>query len=413
MSGRPRAIVATPRLPWPVDDGGRLGLWQILVATARHWDVTLLTLATPDEIRAGAHATPGALASVGVRTVAVPHRPWSVTRGVLADLTGPWPYVLARYRNPAFEDALRREVDRGRAELVVLNHLHLATYAPAARPAAVVLRQHNLEHVWLERYAQLLRAGVRRAYVTYQARRMRAAERSLCEGVDLVLAVQPDEADALRQLAPGARVETLSAAVDFHRFLERRPVTPPALLICGTFDRGSNADGARRFLERSWPRVRRSVPEARLRLVGKGLPAELRALASERGAEPVGYVEEFPPELAGAAMLVVPLWVGAGARLKIIEALAAKTPVVTTTLGAEGLGLEHDPNVLIGETEAALADAVVRILSDPALASRIAAAGHRHALEHFSEDVVGERMVRLCTEAVANRAAAGNPAPCR
>jgi len=116
---------------------------------------------------------------------------------------------------------------------------------------------------------------------------------------------------------------------------------------------------------------------------------------------------------AGAAMLVVPLWVGAGARLKIIEALAAKTPVVTTTLGAEGLGLEHDRNVLIGETEAALADAVVRILSDPALASRIAAAGHRHALEHFSEDVVGERMVRLCTEAVANRAAAGNPAPCR
>src|SRR5439155_24178750 len=126
-----------------------------------------------------------------------------------------------------------------------------------------------------------------------------------------------------------------------------------------------NPDGGRRFIDRGWPRVRARVPQARLRVVGKAMPESLTEAARDAGAEPVGYVESMAPEFARAAVLVVPLWIGAGARVKIVEAMAARLPVVTTTLGAEGLGLEPGRHAAFADTPEALGDAIADLLQEP------------------------------------------------
>lgn len=396
---REPALVLTPQPPWPLDDGGRIGLHQFTVSVARSWATTLLTMCRPGEMLAPASPQ---LAELGVRVECVPYTPPVTAMAALAGTFGRWPYTLARYRSRTFDSAIRAAVDRDRPELVMINHLHLATYADSLGGAARVLRQHNVESLWLERYANSLR-GPSREFALFQARRMRSAEGRLCSAMDLVLAIHDDEAAAIRALAPDARVEVVPVGVDFARFRDSAPGAPPVVLVAGSFNWPPNDEGARAFLAEGWPRIRARVPDARLRLVGKGMSDSLVAFAREAGAEPVGYVADIAAEYAAASALVVPLWAGAGMRVKIVEAMAARLPVVATSLAAEGLEVRCGVEAEIGETPTALADAAAGLLAGPERARAMADAAHAHAAIRWSLDAVAGRTQVLCEAAVKRR----------
>ena len=394
---RRRALIVTPRLPWPLDDGGRIGLWQAVWSVARAYETTLVSLVPATE--AGL-PLPVAFTSLGIQVVRVPHRPpWTPVAAVRGAF-GRWPYMLARYRNRALDQTLRRLVAEQNPAFAYVHHLHLATYLDALAGVPVVLREHNLEHLWLERYARTVLNPAVRLYALAQARRMRRTEAALCARCDLVLAIRDAEADVLRQLAPATRVEVLPIGIQMDRYLARAPEQPPVAILAGSWDWPPNREGGRRFVEAGWGRVRARLPGARLRVVGKALPAALAEVARRAGAEPVGYVEDMVPEFARASVMVVPLWMGAGARVKIVEALAARLPVVTTTLGAEGLGLTPGTHALFADTPESLGDAVADLLMQPGRAQSLAEAGYAFATERFSLDVVSRRTLELCASVV-------------
>ncbi len=400
---RPTALVLTPRLPWPLDDGGRIGLWQTVWSVSRAFDTTLVSMVPPG----GADGPlPPELEALGVRVVRVPHRaPWmplALVRGAL----GRWPYMLARYRDRGYDATLRGLVAERRPDLAFINALHLATYLDALAGVPAVLRAHNLEHLWLARYGDRLANPAARAYVRAQVRRMRRVEAELCARLDLVLAIREAEAEALRALAPDTRVETVPLGIDMGRYRPRAPESPPVVALIASWEWAPNVDGGRAFLERGWPRVRALAPEARLRVVGKGLPSELASLAGQMGAEAVGYVEDMSLEFARAAVLVVPLWMGSGIRVKIVEALAAGLPVATTTIGAEGLGLEPGVHAAFADTPESLGEAVAELLAQPDRARAMAEAGGVRMREHFSLAAVAARTTELCLAVTAARAGA-------
>jgi glycosyltransferase involved in cell wall biosynthesis len=387
-------------MPWPLDDGGLIGLWQALWSCAREWDTTLVSLVAPGDER---EPVPDAITALGVEVVRVPHRPPPMPVAALRGVFGRWPYTLARYRSRRLEETLRDLLAARAPEFVLFNHLHMLTALDAAAGTVAVLREHNLEHRWLARYANSIRQPLVRAYAHHQAWRMQRVETRLCARCDLVLAMHDPERDVLRRLVPGTRVETVPVGVDFARFLPRAPESPPVVLLTGSFVQPMNPEGARRFVLEGWPRVRARVPGVRLRIVGKSLPADLAGMARAAGAEPVGYVEDIAPEFSLASVMVVPLWVGAGARVKIVESLAAGLPVVSTPLGAEGLGLQSGRECLVADTPAALADALVSLLLDPAGAATMAAAGHAVARDRFSLEAVARLANRHIAEVVGRR----------
>lgn len=408
---RPRAIVVTGRLPWPLDDGGRIALWQSVWSAAQRYETTLVSLVPAGEEHRDPRPLPAAL---GFELVRIPHRFPMFPIAALRGMVGRWPYTLTRYRNRALDTALRRLIRERQPDCVIVNSLHFATYCDAFDGAVTVLRQHNVEHVWLERYAETLRDPFSRGYARDQARRMRHVERALCERFDLVLAIQEDEKRILQALAPAAHVATVPVGVDFARFLDRAPQSPAVVLLAASLGWPPNADGARRFLLEGWREVQARDPQLRLRIVGKDLSPSLAAVAREVGAEPVGYVEDIAPEFARAAALVVPLWAGAGARVKIVEALAARLPVVSTALGAEGLGLTPGREYLAAETPVGLAAAAADLANNLARASALAEAGHAFAREHFSLEAVAQRtndLIDATVTQVRARAADSRPAP--
>jgi polysaccharide biosynthesis protein PslH len=394
---RPAALVLTTRMPWPLDDGGRIVLWQNLTSVAHSHDVTLISFVPAGEERS---AVPAPVLSTCVRVVRVPHRPPSPLISAWRGLAGRWPYTIARYQDPAFERAIRGEAERTRPEFALVNNLHLAPYYEALNGVPMILRQHNAEHRWMASYARsrgLTPAGL---YARVQAGRLRAAERELCERAALVLAIQEVEADALRSLAPRARVRTLPVGVELERFLEPSPSEPPTVLLPASFRWNPNVEGAIRFLERGWPRVRAAAPSARLRVVGKGPPDVLRRAAERALAEIAADVPSMEEELSRASVVVVPLWVGAGARVKIVEAMAARVPVVATSAAAEGLELEPELHYRGADTAEGLGDAVAVLLRDPAERLRLSAQGRSLAESRWSMECVAHRQAALIAEAL-------------
>ncbi len=391
---RPLALVVTPQMPWPLDTGGRIGLWQMTTSLTREYRVLLVTL-----VHSGcAREAPGALTAMGIEVVAVPHsfppRPIAAIRGVF----GRWPYTLARYRNTLLGMTIARLVAERQPAFALVNHLHLAPCVASLGEVPMVLREHNVEYRWLARYAESQRHMLVRAYARQQSERMRRVEAELCRRAAMVLAIHEDEAAALRAITAEARIEVVPVGVDFSRYTPRAPENPPVVLLVGSFDWQPNADGARRFLLEGWPSLRKHAPHVRLRIVGRQLPESLASLARQVGAEPVGYVESMAPEFARASALVVPLWVGAGARVKIVEALAARLPVVSTPLGAEGLGLVTGEHYLGASDPAGLAESLATLIAEPALGERLERAGHALARAQFSLDAVARRTCELCAQ---------------
>jgi glycosyltransferase involved in cell wall biosynthesis len=282
----------------------------------------------------------------------------------------------------------------------------MATYIRDLAGVPVVYREHNLEHVWMKRYAE--RLGLRPAglYARTQVGRLKKAESSLVRLASLVLALQPGEAKGLQALAPSARVEVLPVGVDLSADPDPHPGEPPIVLLAGSFAWAPNVDGAVHFLREGWARVTARVPRARLRIVGKDAPRSVHRAADALGVEVVGYVDSFAEELAKATVFVVPLWVGAGVRVKIVQALAARVPVAATRLAAEGLGLTPGEHYAAGDTPGELGGQVATLLLTPAVRDLYRERGRALAEERWGLDAVAERQNRLCAdlgEATARR----------
>ena len=223
-----------------------------------------------------------------------------------------------------------------------------------------------------------------------------------------VIAVSPSDAELIRREYGVASVGHVPTGVDLEYFSASRPRPPESreLVFIGSMDWMPNEDGIRWFASDVFGRVQERIPGARLT---GGRPVAFAGHACARGAqfriEVTGTVADVRPYLERAAVSVVPLRVGGGTRLKIYEAMAMGVPVVSTTIGAEGLPLRNDEHLLIADTADEQVSAICALLTDRTRAGRLAAAARRYVQEHCSWDAVAERFLAQCPR----RAAADEP----
>ncbi len=281
-------------------------------------------------------------------------------------------------------DALIREL---RPDAIVVGQLYMEPYLPRSCSAATIFDSHNVEE---RRVATMVRAGGARAAVA--RRQLRPVARHEAEVVGRLgrtWAVSEEERVHFERLAPG-RVDLVPNGVDCAA-LPLREALPqaPEVLFLGRMDYGPNIDGARHLLADVLPRLRRR--DAVVRIVGANPPDELRKLA-EGAALPVdvtGFVDSTVPYLDAARLLAVSLRAGGGTRLKILEALARGVPVVTTSLGCEGLGLVHEREALIADDPADFAACVDRLLEDDELCERLVRDGRAAVEGRFDWRAIG------------------------
>lgn len=170
----------------------------------------------------------------------------------------------------------------------------------------------------------------------------------------------------------------------------RNPATPPRIGFIGLFDLPPNRDGVQWFVDQCWPRIKAAVPDARLRLIGKGSDA-IRTLAGT-DADALGWLTDPSDEIRTWSAMVVPIHIGAGTRVKIAQAFSLKCPVVSTTVGAHGYAAVNECDMFLADTATSFSDACVRAIREPALAAEIAERAWRRYLDHWTWEAVRPRV---------------------
>jgi polysaccharide biosynthesis protein PslH len=394
----------------PLDKGGRIRTYEMLRRLRDHHRVTYVALddgTITAEQRTRALEYCDDLVIVPWRRT--PLRGWRRGLAILRNVFSSLPFALAPFRSAAMTRAIRERCAAGEdaADVVVCDFLVPALNVPDDLPCPVVLFQHNVEAMIWERRTKVAGNPILRLYMGEQWRRMRTVERAQCLRFDHVVAVSPEDAAVFRTQYGVERVSSVPTGVDTEFFRPSGAVTrtPASIVFTGSMDWMPNEDGMVWFVDEILPRIERAVPGATLTIVGRRPTARVQALASGRTNVTVtGTVPDVRPYLESAAVVVVPLRVGGGTRIKIYEAMGMERAVVSTTIGAEGLDVIDGEHVVLADDAAAFADAVVALLQDPARADGIGRSAAQHVRTHFGWASVAEQFAERCSTA-ASRAA--------
>ena len=315
----------------------------------------------------------------------------------------PWSYERIVHRVPALQRELDRMIARDAYDVVQLEFCHMGTYRVGARredAPAICLDEHNVEYEVLERTATTATTALRRAYNAVDWRKVRSEELrawALADGCALCSA--RDEATLLAH-APATRTAVVPNGVDLDFFRpdpDAGPREPATLLFFGAIDYYPNTDGILYFLREVMPRLRSQLPSARVCIVGRKPPAAVLAYRSP-SVTIAGEVDDLRPWIERATAIVVPLRIGGGTRLKILEAMAMGKAVVSTSLGAEGIAVTNEKDILIADAAADFASRICSLAAEPEKALAIGAAARRLVIARYGWRSSVERLSELHAE---------------
>ncbi len=400
--GRPRLAFVSPVFLFPNDAGGKIRSTNILRGLKGGvFDVVLLSPATAEQ-QARWQAELNGVCDEFIAWQPAPQRPqWARALQLLSEL----PVNVVADRTASGLAAVRELSRRQDIDLLVFDFVHSAVLQPAWPGAPAVCFTHNVEAEIFARHAQQAPNVLRRWLWTSQHRKMQRFEGQALRRFDRVIAVSERDALAFRERYRVAQVEAIPTGVDLDFFAWQAPqpvdqAHPPTVVFTGSMDWRANIDGVQFFLDQVWPQVLAVRPEARFVVVGRNPPTSLQAAARQvRNVEFTGFVDDVRPYAHAAHAFVIPLLVGGGTRIKAFEAMAMGCPVLSTTIGMEGLDAEPGTHFVQRDDASALAQALVELLADAQLRDRLS-----HAARELVESRFGHRQVAQVFEDICRRA---------
>jgi len=392
-------LVLSHRVPYPPHNGAALRTYNMLRILAREYDITGLCFDRAD--RATAHLSLSerlaGLSSFGhFEAFPIPQEldRFRLVRDHALSLATGRPYTWYTHDSAPLLGRLETVLAERSFDVVHVDSLDLVRLLPLVRRLPIICTHHNVESALLRRRAGTERAPAA-AYLRHQANAIERAEREWLPRVALNIAVSPEDAEQLRALAPSARVAVVPNGVDVDYFAPRAEGAGAGCVFVGGTSWYPNRDALHWFAGDVMPRLRARGITPDVVWVGRATEAERREFGAIAGLRLTGYVDDIRPYVARAACYIVPLRVGGGTRLKLLDAWAMGKAVVSTSIGAEGLGARDGVDVLLADTADAFADAVAVLLRDEAVRRRIEDEARRTAVSRFSWSTIGETVRRL------------------
>jgi len=353
-----RILMLASRVPYPLDYGGAIRTFHMLRSLAQHHSVSLLChINAPNDTN-------------------------------LLQLRQMCPELIhiETAETARFLVKMRRIITDEQIEVLHVDALSLSQFALLEPKSPMVLSEQNAEYVLHERRAQ-------RGYANPGlSRRVRLLEKMACIHSRAVIVCSDVDRVALQAIAPEARFVIVENGVDldyWHPLKSQFRIHPPTIVFVGSMWYKPNSDAAIYFCREVLPLVRNKLPDVRFDIVGADPPIEVLRLQEECPAVNVtGRVPDVRPFVARSAVCVVPLRVGSGTRLKILQAMAMGRPIVSTTLGCEGLAVEDNKDILIADEPTAMADAIISVVCQPDLAEGLGNAARDLAQRRYSWDNV-------------------------
>ncbi len=314
---------------------------------------------------------------------------------VAAGMLSPMPLAVSRYRSDAMRRQIETLVRAEKFDSVVCDFLFPSPNMLDL--GASVLFQHNVEALLWKRQVENAADLAHQFYFRGQYNRMLRYEGQVCRTAKSVIAVSETDAHAFRSLYGVSRIAAVPTGVDLDYFTPpARPVPTADLVFAGSMDWIPNIDGIQWFVDEILPLIRKRRPDCSLVIAGRRPAPEIQRLAErDSGIRVTGTVDDIRPYLWDSAVSIVPLRIAGGTRLKIYEAMAAKIPVVSTSIGAEGLDIRNGEDIEIADTPADFAERCLALLDDPAARKRMADVAFSIVASRYSWEIVSRKFEEL------------------
>jgi polysaccharide biosynthesis protein PslH len=447
-----RLLHFVPRVPWPLNTGAKLRNYHLAREIARRARVTLLAFAengapaddkdavqpppvgdqSDKELRASQtpqdnSSSQTLLASPESfydRVVTINRDQGYTLSKIIRGAIGRTPLPVLNYTTPAMKRELARLLSAEDFDIVQIESIHLAEYLPiiraASRPPLIICDWHNIESELMSRYSERQASLLRRTYARRASRQMNDLERRSVRDFDAHVVVSGRDGARLLEIEPEARVFVIENGVDTSYYTDERirqaheawlkerdsratgphadgeesspnasGQPPRRIAFVGSMDYHANVDAVVSFAREIWPRLREQQPRLIFTIVGRDPDAEVRQLAALPGIEVTGTIDDVRPYYYEMLAAVIPLRVGGGSRLKILEAMAAGVPVVSTTLGAEGLDVEDGKNILIAEQTEEFCAAIRGLVENEEQRRKLIAGGRALVFEQYDWSRLG------------------------
>ena len=388
-----RILFLSPRLCLPLLNGSRIREYYLARALAAHADVTYVSFVQPGFPEPSA-AELGFFNDVYLVPLTGRYSLAKIARG----MAGRQPLSVLNYTTGEMQSVVTAVAARSRFDLVHLDSCHMAGYLPLIEslwrsPARAVYNWHNIESELMRRYAANAPSFPRKVYANLTAQRLARLESSILgTGFGHVVCSQREK-EQLLAVAPGARLSVIGNGVDTEKFAPAAgSASRQRLVYVGSMDFHANIDAVSWFTRKIWPSIHSRFPEWRLTLIGSNPAPAVRELEREPNVEITGTVPDVLPYYREAMAAIVPLRTGGGTRLKILEAMAAGVPVISSPQGAEGLSVVSGENIDVIGGEDGWLPALTALAMEPRLWEARSAAGRSLVREQYDWRQLGERL---------------------
>jgi glycosyltransferase involved in cell wall biosynthesis len=386
--------------PFPPDNGSRIRVFNIIKGLSKRHEVFLVSQfqsdSNPDD--------PGELAQY-CKIVSLHgsrfFKPWTLRS--LLGYASKTPRSYLDTFDPAVKSAVTEAVRQIKPDALVVSTLTGSVHIDEHIGIPTVLIDHNCEYAVLKRAADKMPNGFKKLRRDLGWKKAASWEANVCRRFDRVVMVSESDKALLLEAAPDlTNVRVVSNGVDTDRFDPSawRP-EPNTLLHNGAMTYSANLDAVRYYADEVYPILKRDCPEAKLKVTGRTDGVDLRGLEQHDGIEFTGYVRDMRDALYASSACIVPLRQGGGMRLKIPEAMAAGVPVISTSMGAEGLECTHGKDILIADSAEEFAHAIKRILTAPEFAKEIARQARQLVEQRYSWSALGDQFADVVEEAIS------------
>ncbi len=379
-----RVLLLTQVLPYPPDSGPKVKTYHVLKYLAQNHQVTLVSFVRdtdkPEYIQ---H-----LETLCERVITVP-----IKRAPLRDLvflgkslfTGQ-PWMMLRDERPEMRAALQELSATTRFDVVHADQLNMAQYALPFTNSRKVLDLHNALWILYRRMAATLPLHNPMKYLLLRDwRLLKNYEGQMCRVFDAVTAVSDEDKQSLIEAGARSDIQVIPIAIDIDKqaYIQRAPSSPHIVHV-GTMYWPANIDGIRWFLDQIYPIIKEQVPNVRCTLIGARPPQDIKDREqTDSSIKVTGYVDDPLPYLQDSSMMIVPLRAGGGMRVKILNAFAQGLPMVSTTVGCEGIHVTNNYDILVADTPQDFAQQTIRLLTDSNLNQQLTVHGRQTAEQQY------------------------------
>lgn len=310
-----------------------------------------------------------------------------------AGLFYPYPFSALAHKSRMLGIRIESILREYAMDIVHIDTIGLARYFTLCHGIPTVLTHHNIESTLMERRAEVESNMLARFYVSLQAKRLRAYEASQSPRFDCNLMVSSNDAHELLQMAPTAKTAVIPNGVDTEYFVPRLDAQENAVIYTGGMNMFANKDAVLHFINDIWPTVRSQVQDAIFYVVGQDPPQELLEISGQYPSIRVlGFVDDIRPYVARAAVYVVPLRVGGGTRMKVLDSLAQGKAILSTSVGCEGIEVENELNIYIEDRNDRFAERVIELFRNPERRAQLGMEARKLAVEKYGWESIGRSL---------------------